>query len=71
MAPLDLTDAKLPEAAGQAEEDYECCKRGCCPCIFDYYWDALDRWKTVVSAKGFDPDAVLLALDAERMAAKT
>ena len=22
----------------------ECCGRGCCPCIFDYYTDALERW---------------------------
>jgi hypothetical protein len=39
----------------------ECCNRGCCPCIFDYYWDALDRWKATVEHMGFDPEAVLAA----------
>jgi hypothetical protein len=39
----------------------ECCNRGCCPCIFDYYWDALERWKTRVTELGGDPDAVLKA----------
>lgn len=40
-------------------EPYECCNRGCCPCIFDYYEDALARWKALVMARGLDPDAVL------------
>jgi hypothetical protein len=37
----------------------ECCERGCCPCIFDYYWDALDRWKATVRKLGHDPDQLL------------
>jgi hypothetical protein len=40
----------------------ECCNRGCCPCIMDYYYDALERWRDVVTAKGADPDAVLAEL---------
>jgi hypothetical protein len=40
-------------------QDYECCKRGCCPCIFDYYYDALERWERRVEAMGGDPKAVL------------
>ena len=40
-------------------QDYECCKRGCCPCIFDYYYDALERWETRVRALGGDPAEVL------------
>lgn len=40
-------------------EDHECCHRGCCPCIFDYYWDALDRWRARVEAMGLDPDDLL------------
>lgn len=32
----------------------ECCNRGCCPCIFDYYHDALTRWKAAVAALGPD-----------------
>jgi hypothetical protein len=43
-------------------EQYECCNRGCCPCIFDYYWDALARWEETVRSQGGDPDAVLAAL---------
>jgi Oxidoreductase-like protein, N-terminal len=42
-------------------EAYECCNRGCCPCIFDYYEDALERWKGMVAARGLDPEAVLAA----------
>lgn len=38
-----------------------CCNRGCCPCIFDYYYDALDRWRDRVTEMGFDADALLAA----------
>ena len=47
-------------------EQYECCNRGCCPCIFDYYWDALTRWEETVRAQGADPDAVLAAIGRAR-----
>ena len=40
----------------------ECCNRGCCPCIFDYYWDALERWEAVVRRLGSDPKQVLAAM---------
>ena len=36
-----------------------CCGRGCCPCIFDYYDDALARWQALIRERGFDPGAVL------------
>jgi hypothetical protein len=39
--------------------DWECCGRGCCPCIFDYYCNALERWRDKVRALGGDPDALL------------
>ncbi|WP_205854070.1 oxidoreductase-like domain-containing protein [Phenylobacterium kunshanense] len=42
-------------------EDYMCCQRGCCPCIFDYYEDAMDRWREKVRALGGDPEALLAA----------
>ncbi len=42
-------------------QDYECCKRGCCPCIFDYYYDALERWETRIRALGGDPAEILAA----------
>ncbi|HTK34140.1 MAG TPA: oxidoreductase-like domain-containing protein [Caulobacteraceae bacterium] len=43
----------------------ECCGRGCCPCIFDYYEDALARWEASVRKLGLDPAEVLKAFDAE------
>lgn len=42
-------------------DDESCCQRGCCPCIFDYYYDALERWETRVLAMGGDPKALLQA----------
>ena len=30
-------------------EPYECCGRGCDPCIFDYYAAALARWEQRVA----------------------
>ena len=41
----------------------ECCNRGCCPCIFDYYGDALDRWEATVQRMGLDPAQVLAAFE--------
>jgi hypothetical protein len=38
-------------------EDWSCCGRGCCPCIFDYYQDALARWKARVRDPGAIPRA--------------
>ncbi|MFT6408893.1 MAG: hypothetical protein ACJAQ6_002315 [Arenicella sp.] len=23
---------------------HQCCGSGCVPCIYDYYYDALDKW---------------------------
>jgi len=40
-------------------DDAECCHRGCCPCIFDYYDGALDRWRKRIETLGLDPDQVL------------
>lgn len=33
----------------QEPDPYECCGRGCDPCIFDYYEQALARWKQRVA----------------------
>lgn len=30
-------------------DPYECCGRGCDPCIFDYYAKALARWERKVA----------------------
>ena len=47
----------IPSPPAEPHPD-ECCRRGCCPCIFDYYRDALERWKTTVRALGHDPEQV-------------
>lgn len=43
----------------------ECCHRHCSPCIFDYYEDALERWKDRVREAGADPAAILASLRKE------
>lgn len=48
----------IPSIPARPHED-ECCKRGCDPCIFDYYERALERWSERVRALGADPDAIL------------
>lgn len=40
-------------------DDAECCHRGCCPCVFDYYDGAVARWRKRIEALGHDPDLVL------------
>lgn len=40
-----------------------CCGRGCCPCIFDYYDDALARWEAIVRERGVDPKRALAEFD--------
>lgn len=62
-----IPDGLLPEGVPRPPDkpqDYECCRRGCCPCIFDYYYDALERWETRVRALGHDPAAILETLKA-------
>lgn len=44
----------------------ECCNGGCCPCIFDYYQDALERWKARVRELGLNPDPLLAERDRNR-----
>jgi hypothetical protein len=48
-----------PPAPPMKPLEEECCHRGCCPCIFDYYWDALERWENQVRKLGFEPEEVL------------
>jgi len=52
--------ARLPEPPTRPEAA-ACCHRGCCPCIFDYYQDALGRWMALATARGLDPEAILAA----------
>ncbi|MBU6318045.1 MAG: hypothetical protein KGS00_00210 [Alphaproteobacteria bacterium] len=53
-----MTDSVTPPPPVRPAPE-ECCRRGCCPCIFDYYWDALTRWEQVVRSLGLDPDLEL------------
>ena len=52
--------AGLPRPPDKPHPD-ECCHRGCCPCIFDYYYDALERWERVIEGRGLDPKQVMQA----------
>ena len=53
--------SRIPQPPTRPHED-ECCRRGCDPCIFDYYERALDRWSDRVRKMGNDPDAILAQL---------
>jgi hypothetical protein len=46
-----------PPPPPYAPDPQECCNRGCCPCIFDYYRDARARWEAQVRAMGLEPEA--------------
>ncbi|HVI31753.1 oxidoreductase-like domain-containing protein [Phenylobacterium sp.] len=47
----------IPRRPERPDEEM-CCRRGCDPCIFDYYERALDRWEARVRAMGLDPEAL-------------
>ena len=51
--------ADAPPRPPEKPDPQECCNRGCCPCIFDYYWDALARWEKRVRELGYDPAELL------------
>jgi hypothetical protein len=50
---------KPPPRPPEKPTPEECCGRGCCPCIMDYYEDALERWRRLVSEAGFDTEELL------------
>lgn len=31
-------------------ETWECCQSGCDPCVYDRYWEALDRYERALEA---------------------
>ncbi|NIJ06932.1 hypothetical protein FHS31_000514 [Sphingomonas vulcanisoli] len=49
-----MTEPPFP-VPPQKPEPYECCERGCSPCIFDYYYDALERWEERLRELGVNP----------------
>ncbi|MFQ3245410.1 MAG: hypothetical protein ACI9SP_002058 [Arenicella sp.] len=38
-----MPDKKIPPPPEKPSAN-ECCGGGCVPCIYDYYYDALDKW---------------------------
>ena len=57
-----MSDLPRPPLKPHADE---CCGRGCCPCILDYYEDALERWRGRIRDRGLDPDAVSASFAAQ------
>ena len=53
-----MTDPTFPRPPDEPDPQ-TCCQRGCVPCIFDYYDQALERWETRVLSLGGDPAEVL------------
>jgi hypothetical protein len=50
--------SEAPSPPPRRPEPYECCGRGCSPCIFDYYNKALDRWRQAMIARGLEPPII-------------
>lgn len=46
--PADPALGKLPPKPKEPDA-YECCGRGCDPCVYDYYAKALTRWEKKVA----------------------
>jgi hypothetical protein len=55
---VDVGADDLPRPPERPDPEM-CCGRGCCPCIFDYYDDALARWQALVRERGYDPAEVM------------
>ena len=49
MTPPPAFPATAPPRPPIEPHPLECCGRGCCPCIFDYYRDALSHWRIELS----------------------
>jgi len=43
MSDREKQDAKLPPKPEKPTPE-ECCGSGCVPCIYDYYYDAIEKW---------------------------
>jgi hypothetical protein len=41
-----LTDPK--PVPPREPEPHECCQSGCDPCVYDRYWEALDRYENAL-----------------------
>ena len=48
MSPDEPVEAQDPDPKPQPPrepEAWECCQSGCDPCVYDRYWEALDRYE--------------------------
>ena len=43
-------DGDLPPQPPRAPEPGECCHSGCEPCVYDLYWEAVDRYEDALRA---------------------
>jgi len=39
-----MSDKDIPPPP-EKPTPHECCGSGCVPCIYDYYYDALEKWQ--------------------------
>ncbi|WP_216599966.1 oxidoreductase-like domain-containing protein [Sphingomonas sp. AP4-R1] len=53
-----MTDGTVPPPPPVRPEPWACCGRGCSPCIFDYYNEALARWRAAMLARGLEPPSI-------------
>ena len=47
--PDPLAEDREPQPPRQPEQ-WECCRSGCEPCIYDVYWEALERYERALEA---------------------
>jgi hypothetical protein len=47
--PDTVADDPEPQPPREPEQ-WECCRSGCQPCIYDLYWEALERYKIALEA---------------------
>jgi hypothetical protein len=33
----------------EAPEEWECCQSGCIPCVYDRYWEAVERYEQALA----------------------
>jgi hypothetical protein len=47
---LDAGDSDPPPEAPPAPEAGECCRSGCERCVYDVYWEAMERYEVALQA---------------------
>jgi hypothetical protein len=49
MNDTPATDDTEPQRPREPEQ-WECCQSGCDPCVYDAYWEAVERYETALEA---------------------